>query len=85
LTRPSTLPVSVSWATVAGTATAGVDFTAGRGVVRIAAGETTATVDVPVTVDSAAERDETFRLELTQPVNSWLPTAAAPATIIDGG
>ncbi|HEV7863777.1 MAG TPA: trypsin-like serine protease, partial [Acidimicrobiia bacterium] len=85
LARPSTLPVSVSWATVGQTATAGADFTAGRGVARIAPGEMSATFDVPVTVDTAAERDETFRLQLTQPDDAWLPADAVEATVVDGG
>jgi len=83
--RRSTLPVSVSWATVGETATAGADFVPGRGVARIAPGQTAATVDVPVTADTAAERDETFRLQLAQPVNVWLPADRAVATIVDGG
>jgi secreted trypsin-like serine protease len=85
LARPSTLPVSVRWATVGETATAGVDFTSGRAVAAIAPGETGATVDVPVTADTVAERDETFRLRLSQPVNAWLPADSAVATIVDGG
>jgi len=36
-----------------------------------------ATVDVPVTGDRAAERDETFGLRLTQPVNVWLAADSA--------
>ena len=85
LARPSTLPASVSWATAGETATAGADFTPGRGVARIAPGETATTVDVPVTADTAAERDETFRLQLAQPVNAWLAADSVVATIVDGG
>ena len=84
LARPSTLPVAVNWATVGQTATAGTDFTAGRGVVRVAPGETKATVDVPVTADTVPEHDETFRLELSQPVNVWLAAGSAEATVVDG-
>jgi len=83
LARPSTLPVSVRWATVGETATPGADFTAGRGVARIAPGETVATVDVPVTADTAAEHDETFRLRLDDPVNAWPGADSAVATIVD--
>ena len=85
LGRPSTLPVSVGWATVGQTATAGADFTAGRGVAEFSPGETAATVDVPVTADTAAERDETFRLRLSVPVNTWLAAGSAVATIADSG
>jgi hypothetical protein len=38
-----------------------------------------------VTGDKTAEGDETFRLQLTQPVNAWLPTDSAGATVVDGG
>ena len=85
LGRPSTLPVSVGWATVEQTATAGADFTAGRGVAQISPGETAATVDVPVTADTLTERDETFRLRLSVPVNTWLAADSAVATIVDSG
>jgi len=33
----------------------------------------------------AAERDETFRLRLTQPVNVWLAADPAGAAVVDGG
>lgn len=85
LGRPSTLPVSVGWATGGQTATAGADFTAGRGVARIRPGETAATVDVPLTADNLAEHDETFRLRLSAPVNTWLAAESVVATIVDGG
>jgi hypothetical protein len=85
LSRPSTLPVAVHWATVGQTATAGADFASARGVVHLAPGETAATVDVPVTADTAAERNETFRLQLSQPLNTWLGADSAVATILDGG
>ncbi|HKN91381.1 MAG TPA: Calx-beta domain-containing protein, partial [Acidimicrobiia bacterium] len=85
LARPSTLPVSVNWATLGETATAGVDFTSGRGVATIAPGQTAVTVDVPVTADTVAERDETFRLRLSQPVNTCLAADSVQATIVDGG
>jgi hypothetical protein len=83
LARPSTLPVSVKWATEPGTATAEADFTPGRGVARIAPGETAVTIDIPVAADTEAERAETFRVQLTQPVNTWLPAGSAEATVVD--
>ena len=85
LARPSTLPVSVGWATAGQTATAGADFRPGRGVARIDAGQTAATVDVPVTADKLAESDETFRLRLSAPLDTWLAGDSVVATIVDGG
>ena len=66
-------------------ATSGTDFTAGRGLAKLAPGEVSVTVEVPVAADTAAEADETFRLQLTRPVNVWLPVASAEGTVIDGG
>ncbi len=85
LARPSTLPVTVDWATAGGTATAGSDFTPARGVARFDPGTTVATVDVAVTADNAAEHDETFRLQLSRPVGAWLAGDSVVATILDGG
>lgn len=84
LARPSTMAVSVAWATVGQTATAGADFTGGRGVVQFAPGLATATIELPVAADGLAETDETFRLELTKPANVWLAAESAVATILDG-
>jgi hypothetical protein len=85
LGRPSTLPVSVNWATAAGTAKTGTDFEAGRGVATFPPGQTAFTVDVPVTADSAGERAETFRLRLGSPANTWLAAEFAVATVLDRG
>jgi len=85
LGRPSTRPVTVDWATADGTATAGEDFTAARGVARFDPGVTGATVDVAVTADTVAEGDETFRLRLSRPTGAWLAAGSAVATIAEGG
>jgi hypothetical protein len=85
LARASTLPVSVGWATAGATAKEGVDFKAGRGVATVTPGQTTATVEVPVAADTTAERDETFRVRLTSPANTWLAAESAVATVVDGG
>ena len=65
LDRGSTVPVSVSYRTVAGSATAGSDFTASTGSVVFNPGETAKTIRVAITDDATAERAETFQLELT--------------------
>ena len=51
--------------TVGGTATSGVDFTALSGQVTILAGQTTATIVVPVIDDTQIEADETVSVTLT--------------------
>ena len=48
LSRAASRPVSVTWATADGTATAGSDYRAGQGKLRFAPGETEKTVSVPV-------------------------------------
>ena len=58
-------PVTVQATTVAGTATSGVDFEATTTTVTFAAGETIATVTVPVLGDFTDEASETFFVNLS--------------------
>ena len=48
-----------------------------------AAGQTTASIDIPVTADSRMEPDETFRLRLSKPINLWPATGTVAATVFD--
>ncbi len=82
LSSASNVPVSVDYATVAGTASVD-DFTAGRGTVTFAAGETTKTVNVTVRGDGAIEGNETFKLALSAPRNADFGKATATATILN--
>ena len=75
LSRAASRPVSVTWATADGTATAGSDYRAGQGKLRFAPGETEKTIPVPVLDDAHDEGEETMRLRLT---------AASGAVIADG-
>jgi hypothetical protein len=59
--------VTVQYATSNGTATSGSDYTATRGMLTFAAGDSTATFRVPVVDDSTGERSETVRLTLSNP------------------
>ena len=59
--------VSVNYATTAGTATAGDDFTAVAGTLNFAHGEASKTILVPVVSDGFDEVDETFTLTLSAP------------------
>ena len=65
LDRASTVPVTVTYRTVAGSAAAGSDFAARTGSVTFAAGQTTTTIDLSILNDSTAETDESFQFELT--------------------
>ena len=70
----TTVASSVNYATADGTALAGSDYESRSDTLTFAAGETTKTVNVPVTGDTAVEGDETFTVNLS---------AASGATITD--
>jgi hypothetical protein len=67
---PTTRPVTVSYATVAGSATAGLDFGAASGTFTVAAGTasgTTIGADFSVVNDAMTEPTETFSVTLSAP------------------
>ena len=66
-----------------GPPTAGSDYDLSAGTVDFAAGQTTASVAVTVTGDEDAEGDETFDVDLANPVNATLGTHPAVVTIQD--
>jgi hypothetical protein len=76
---------TVNFATSNGTATAGSDYTAVTQTVSFAAGETSKTVSVPITNESAVESSETVLLSLSSPsTGATLGTpSAATLTIVD--
>ena len=80
--------VTVDYATTGGTASAtGGDYVTTGGTLTFPQGQTSATIAVPVNDDSFAERDETFTLTLSNPVNATLPdgvdSVSATGTIED--
>ncbi len=77
LSQASERNVTVNWATADGTATAGVDYTAGSGVLSFTPGQTSKTVAVAVTGDTTNEPNETLRLLLSN------PTGVPPANLTD--
>ena len=83
LSTPTTVPVSVTFATADGSATAPGDYTAGSGTVAFAAGETAKAVVVPVRGDTLDEADETFTVGLSNPKGATLGTAAGTGRIMD--
>jgi len=60
-------PATVTLATSNGTATAGQDYTAVNTVVNFASGDTSKTVDIPITDDTVSEPSETVNLALSAP------------------
>jgi hypothetical protein len=83
LSAPSGRDVSVSFATVNGSAIAGQDYTARSGRLTIPAGGTAAAVPVALLDDTADEPTETFGLRLSAPGAATLGSGAATATILD--
>ncbi|OYZ80740.1 MAG: hypothetical protein B7Y12_07775 [Rhizobiales bacterium 24-66-13] len=81
LSAPSATPVTVSYSTAGGTATAGSDFTAATGTLTFAPGETSKVVHVPVAGDMAVEANETLSLTLSAPAGATLAHASATGTI----
>ena len=76
-------PVSVDYATADGTAKAGSDYTATRGTLTFDPGQTSKTISVPILGDSVVEADETFTVNLSNPVNALFDRAAGVGTILN--
>ncbi len=83
LSKATTAPVSLHYATADGTATAGSDYVAGSGTITFAAGETSKVVHVQVNGDTAVEANETLKLILSQPAGATIATGTATGTIVN--
>jgi hypothetical protein len=83
LSNPSISDVTVHWATSDGSATAGSDYIAKSGTVKMLAGQRSVTIAVPVVGDTVPEGDETFLVLLDHATNATIGTAFAVQTIID--
>ena len=75
--------VTVDYATVDDTASAPGDYTAVSGTATIFAGALSTTVAISIVPDGDVETDETFTLELTNPMNGVLLTPSVTVTIQD--
>lgn len=83
LSRSSTSPVTVTYGTSNGTATAGVDYTAKSGTVTFAPGVLSQQIQVSVTGDTAVEANETFTLTLSNPAGATISDGSALGTIVN--
>ncbi|WP_419847688.1 Calx-beta domain-containing protein [Candidatus Poriferisocius sp.] len=85
LSHPSTDPVTVQYNTFDNTATQRRDYTPTTGTLTIDAGNTAATISVPITDDLIDENPETITVRLTNPTKATVlrTAAAATATIQD--
>ena len=83
LSKPSGQTVSASFATADGTATAGQDYVPASGTVSFAPGSTAQPVAVDVLGDTILEADETFVVNLSNPVNGTIGDGQGLGTIVD--
>ena len=75
--------ITVEYETADGSAMAGADYTAASGTLTFAASATTATIEVAILDDTAAEETETFAVMLSNPSGATLADASADGTITD--
>jgi len=73
--------ITVMYATADGSATAGSDYVAVSGTLTFPKGKTTQTVAVPIIGDTVIEPNESFTLNLSNPVKATLADATGVGTI----
>jgi hypothetical protein len=88
LSAPSGRAVTVQYATANGTATAGTstngdDYFNTAGTLTIPAGQTSGTVGINIFGDGTYEPDETFFLNLSNPMNATISDGQGQATIVN--
>lgn len=83
LSPASTDTVTVNWATVDGTALAGLDYSASSGTLTFTPGATSQALTVPILGDLLDEADETFSVVLSSPTNATIANGTATVTIVD--
>jgi len=81
LSAASGIATKVDYAILTGTAIAGTDFTATTGTLNFAPGEITHNISVPVNGDSDFEPDETFTVQLNNPIGATLAKAVGTGAI----
>ena len=82
LNSPSGLPVSVSYATVDGSAKAPVDYGPAAGTLTFAPGQLSLTVSVTLPQNAPPKNNAAFGLRLSAPVNASLVQAGGTGTIL---
>jgi flagellar biosynthesis protein FliQ len=81
LSTASAQQITVDFATVNGTATAGTDYTAAAGTLTFAPGVTTQQITVAVTGDLVFEANETFLVNLANAINASIADGQGAGTI----
>jgi subtilisin family serine protease len=83
LSAAASSAVTVQYASSDGTARTTKDYTSTSGTLTIPAGQTSATIAVPLIADVSPEDDETFTMTLSNASGATLGTATATGTIAD--
>jgi hypothetical protein len=83
LSASSAQPVTVAYATAPSPASPGDGYQYGSGTLVIPAGQTTGTITVQVIGDRRAEWNETFFVNLSNPVNARIGDGQGVGTILD--
>lgn len=83
MSEPAPYPVSMDYRTVAGTAQAGVDFTAVTGALTIPAGEVSGQIVIDVTGDILVEASKQFTVEIMNPVGGFISDFIGRGTILN--
>ncbi|MEO8216430.1 MAG: Calx-beta domain-containing protein [Acidobacteriota bacterium] len=83
LSVASGFTVTVDYATAAGSATSGSDFTATSGTLTIPAGSTSGTISVPIVGDTLTESNETYVVNLSNASGATISDGQGAGTITD--
>jgi len=83
LSAASTQIVGVNYTTANDTAVSGGDYVTTSGQLIFQPGTTSLTISVPVVGDTTAESAESFKVNLSDPVNATIATATGVGTITD--
>ena len=83
LSVPAAEEVSVRYATIDGSAKAGLDYTFSNGVVKLAPGDTAAKIVILVESDVSVENNREFFIELSDPKAATSGRMRGTGTIID--
>ena len=84
LSQVGTLPVTVNYSTMDGTALAGTDYTAETGVLTFAPGVTALTITVPINSTALPGPSKQFTLNLSGATNGMISIPQATGTILNG-
>lgn len=83
LSAATTVDVSIDYVTAGGTAQAGSDFIAKSGTLVIPAGQVQGSISIAVVGDLTVEPDETFAVNIGNPVRCMLGNSSAIGSIIN--